>query len=172
MTTYTAKINTAQYARFCLKLGKRFLPTVKKGVLSGALRSLEVVRSNTENAPPASPNGSAGAVNNRDYLRAWKAQRTMNGAVIFNDMPYAGIIELGRRPGARMPPSRLLVPWLKRKLHMSDSEAAGAAFVVARAIAKRGLEGRHVLEASIPDIVKFVDEEIGNELQKECAKAP
>lgn len=172
MTTYTAKINPRQYARFMEKLGRRFIPTVKKGVLSGALRSLEVVRSNTENCPPASPNGGVGAVDTRHYLRGWKAQRTSDGAVVFNNTPYAGVIELGRRPGARQPPSHVFVPWLKHKLHVPESAAKGIAFLVARAIAKRGLEGRHILDASLPDIVKYVDVEITRELQKEWSKIP
>ena len=173
MTTYTAKVNTLQYAAFCARLGKRFLPAVKKGVLSGALRSLEVVRSNTEHAPPAcsgSTASSAGAVDTRHYLRGWKAQRTITGAVIFNDSPYAGVVELGRRPGSRPPPSHLLIPWVRRKMHLTESEAVGVAFVLSRAIGKRGQEPRRVLDMSIPDIVKFVDIEIGRELQKELAK--
>jgi hypothetical protein len=69
-----------------------------------------------------------------------------------------------------MPPKGTLEPWLRHKLHMTASEAQGAAFVVARAIAKRGLFGRHVLRSSIPDVLKAVDIEITNELQKECSK--
>lgn len=172
MTTYSAKINTLQYARFCAKLGASFMPTVHRGVFAGALRSLEIVRSNTETAPPACPNGSAGAVDTRHYLRGWKAQRTNSGAVIFNDTPYAGVIELGRRPGARPPPSKMLMPWLRHKLHLSESEAVGMAFVVARAIGRRGQAGRHVLDASVPDIVRYVYEEIGKALHKELARRP
>ena len=55
-------------------------------------------------------------------------------------------------------------------MHLTESEAVGVAFVLARAIGKRGQEPRRVLDMSIPDIVKFVDIEIGRELQKELAK--
>lgn len=171
MTTFTATISTSQYAGFMLKLKDRFMPAAKRGVLSGVLHSLEIVRSNTLNCAPASPYGSAGAFNIGVYWRGWRAGPTSRGAVIYNDVPYAPIIELGRRPG-RMPPRKAIAPWLKRKLHLSDKEAEGMAFVVARAIGKRGLEGRHVLEASIPDIVKRVEDGIDAELRKELARRP
>ena len=172
MTTLNVKLTVSQYASAMRKLGKTFLPTVKRGVLSGALHSLEVVRSNTQHCPPASPNGSAGAVNLGVFYRGWRAARTEGGAVIFNDTPYASVIERGRRPGARPPPSAVLIPWLRRKAHMTEAEAKRLAFVVARAIGRRGQEGRFILEASEPNIIERVHAGILSELDKEIAKKP
>lgn len=101
---------------------------------------------------------AAGAVDTANYRRRWKtsmAQR--NGrpaAVISNDAPYAGVIEYGRRAGAKAPPRDVLVPWVRRKLGVPTKEAKSVAFLIARAIKRRGLKPRHVLTAE-PQIELF-----------------
>lgn len=49
---------------------------------------------------------------------------------------HARVNEEGRRPGARQPPTSAILPWLAR--HGIPAEAA---FVVARAIGRRGIPG-------------------------------
>ncbi|MFP4245398.1 MAG: HK97 gp10 family phage protein [Ectothiorhodospira sp.] len=52
-------------------------------------------------------------------------------------------VELGRRPGGRMPPPRALADWAMTKLRISDrTERARAGFLIARAIQRRGIEPR------------------------------
>tara|TARA_Y100000310_G_scaffold230865_1_gene233407 strand:- start:4342 stop:4851 length:510 start_codon:yes stop_codon:yes gene_type:complete len=48
---------------------------------------------------------------------------------------YGAYVEFGRRPGSSPPPARALLPWMKR-----HGIPATAAFVIARAIAKRGIK--------------------------------
>lgn len=45
----------------------------------------------------------------------------------------------GRRPGARMPPIKPLQRWARRKLGVPAKEARGVAFLIARAIQRRGI---------------------------------
>lgn len=55
---------------------------------------------------------------------------------------YAGVVELGRRAGARMPPQSPIVKWLMVKKGLSKEEASRAAFMVRYTISKRGLPAR------------------------------
>lgn len=58
-------------------------------------------------------------------------------------LEYFKVQEFGRRAGRRMPPPRALLGWLRR--HGIDPRAA---FVVARAIGRRGLKGRFYMKAA------------------------
>jgi hypothetical protein len=123
--------------------------------LDRALRALQVtartrgVRIVQDQVRRASPP----PVNTEAYRQAWKAADLERGAVIYNALPYAAVIEHGRRPGARMPPVSALVPWVMRKLKVKGEGAArGIAFVIARRIAQRGLPARGILAAAKPAI--------------------
>jgi hypothetical protein len=96
--------------------------------------------------------GKYAPINLGNYLRGWQAKDTEDGAVLFNDVPYADIIESGRRPNRRMPPTRVIEEWLEQKLRgrvknrgKRRAQAKSLAFVVARAIGKRGLPGKHIM---------------------------
>lgn len=58
------------------------------------------------------------------------------GPSVDNDL-LGGVLEFGRRPGARMPPAGVLLPWMARHGIPEDRE-----FVVRRAIGRRGLQGQ------------------------------
>ena len=57
---------------------------------------------------------------------------------------YADVIERGRRPGATMPPPDALATWVARKMGSGVSP-----YVVARAIGRKGIQGRHMLERAV-----------------------
>lgn len=54
-----------------------------------------------------------------------------------NEQLYFQVQEVGRRAGAPPPPSSALLPWMRRK-----GIDPSLAFVIARAIGRRGLKGR------------------------------
>lgn len=96
--------------------------------------------------------GRYAPINTHAYLEAWQTRKTETGAVVFNDSPYASIIEKGRRRGARMPPVKVIAEWLDQKLRGRIRNRAkrlkqvrGIAFVVARAIGRRGLPAKHIM---------------------------
>ena len=64
-------------------------------------------------------------------------------ARIFSNKAYAKPVEFGRRKGARMPPPNALRGWARRKLGNPN-----LAFVLARAIARRGIKGRFFMKAA------------------------
>lgn len=95
------------------------------------------------------------------YRRSFRFEDIPGGAVAYNSAPYASIIELGRRPG-KFPPISVIMQWVRRKKigmaagprakgsaagrRLNDREVRRMAFVIARAIAKRGLPARMILE--------------------------
>jgi hypothetical protein len=59
---------------------------------------------------------------------------------------YPAVMEFGRRPGAKMPPPRALERWVHLVLKVPAAEVKGVAYLVARAIARKGIKGKRFLE--------------------------
>jgi phage gpG-like protein len=57
---------------------------------------------------------------------------------------YGAVVEFGRKAGARMPPPSALIPWIRR--HGGSGNPEAAAFLLARAIAKRGIQPRSYMQ--------------------------
>lgn len=64
-----------------------------------------------------------------------------------SNLPYAPVMNFGRRAGAPPPPTGPIAAWLKSK--GGDPRAA---FVVARAIGRRGIPGDFFLTGSLKDL--------------------
>lgn len=147
------------------KLGAGVKVAAAKGIQRGAFRVQATLQQLTGQAPPANPNGigTGGAVNTGFYKKAWKIQMLPDGARVFNAATYAGIIDFGRRPG-KFPPKEVIVRWIQRRLQKPEKEARKMAFVVQRAIAKRGLLARRVLSGNVPMLKQIWAEELTKEL--------
>lgn len=63
-------------------------------------------------------------------------------ARVYSPLGYAPVMEYGRAPGSAMPPPDALAGWAKR-----HGIPASALFVLARAIARRGIKGRFFMKA-------------------------
>lgn len=61
---------------------------------------------------------------------------------VYSLLVYAPVMERGRRPGAKMPPPSALEGWARRHGFQ------GSLFVLARAIARRGIKGRFFMRAA------------------------
>lgn len=149
------------WAEWQAKLGKKFLKAVTRGLTSGGMRAVAHLQNETSRV---------GAFYNGGFKRGWKSQLVRSPALgvrVFNSMPYAAVVEEGRRPGARQPPTDVLVPWVRRKLGVSRKEAKGVAFVVARAIGVRGIPGKHILKTANNLIAKMILQEVEAELKVE-----
>lgn len=66
-------------------------------------------------------------------------------AALVNPTVYHDIREDGRRPG-RMPPVDALIPWVGTVLGVPIEDRRSVAYVVARAIGRRGYTGAHMIE--------------------------
>lgn len=67
-------------------------------------------------------------------------QRTSIVGEMFTPLIYGWPVERGRRPG-KMPPVDAIKLWARRKLGLSGDELEQAAFLIARAIGRRGTDG-------------------------------
>jgi phage gpG-like protein len=68
-------------------------------------------------------------------------------AVIGSALPYAAAVEEGRRAGARQPPLEALEGWASRRGVDPD-----VLYVIARAIGRRGIEGRMFLRRAYESV--------------------
>ena len=64
--------------------------------------------------------------------------------IVGTPLEYGEVVELGRRPGARMPPVAPIALWAQRKLGVDADEAESVGFAIARKIAVHGFEGAHM----------------------------
>jgi len=165
------KLSLKDFRQYVKKLNKNLTGhegAVVRGVHSGLYRAITVVQRAAEQAPPASPNGSVGAVNTGAYRQAWQVETTRYGGRIWNSKAYSGVIEYGRRAGSKAPPYREIELWARRKLGLSAEEAKRASYPIAKAIAKRGLSARKVLTSSRTEseILRVVMEEIKREVKE------
>jgi hypothetical protein len=100
-------------------------------------------------------------VDRATYKQRFKATRTREGATLANDAPHASVIEFGRRPGARQPPTAAILGWVRRKLGKRGADAQTTAFLIARAIGRRGLPAHAVFRRHlIPKLNKWYAAEL------------
>ena len=148
----TGVLTMAEYATHTARMRDGFMPAARRGLKAGAQAARAVLVRESD---------AAGAVNYGTYRRAWTATVITDDKIhLENACGYGGIIEGGRRAGARTPPRAALAAWAMRKLHLDASQAKTAGFLIARAIAKRGLKPRRVMASAIPKIVKITRAEI------------
>ena len=172
MPSTTIRIGLEQAGAAVRALGTRSIEAAKRAALVTAYRAQAATIRATGQASPANPSGlgTGGAVNTGHYKRSWKVEALPDGARLYNDAPYAAVIEYGRRPGARHPPLAAIRDWAMRRLGLSQEQAQRAAFPIARAIAKRGLLPRQVLTQQLPAITEWLREAVETELAKELKK--
>ena len=85
----------------------------------------------------------------------YKVKRLGDGAMIYNPVKYSPIVNFGRRPG-KMPPIDAIADWVIRKGLVAKArgkakwdqrrEAVQIAWLIARKIAAKGIEGKHILD--------------------------
>jgi hypothetical protein len=149
-------------------LGNNYMPTLMKGILSGAMRCIPFLKKRTDEAVPASATGVQGAVNYGRYKMGWRAVRIPEGAKVYNQTPYAGIIEYGRRP--KYPGKEgvnALHRWVQRKFSLSEYEAKPIARAIAWRLRKQALRPRLVMTGDLQKMVELVTKEVEFELDHE-----
>lgn len=79
----------------------------------------------------------------------------------FNPLIYAPAVEYGRRPGKR-PPVGPIELWVNRRLGIGGKEGRQVAYLIARAIGRRGTKGARMAEKGFnqtePIIIRLYDE--------------
>lgn len=166
----TIVLDAKEFAKYHKTLSTGFERAALRGLRSGAARAVAYLVQRTRNAPSADPGGkgTGGAVNTGEFIRAWRVMNMAEGARIMNERPYSWIIEKGRRAGATAPPQAPIIRWAQLRLGKTRKEAKALAYVIARAIKRRGLLGRFILTADEAKtmILKLVREETVRELER------
>ena len=75
---------------------------------------------------------------------------------VFSTLAHAPVMELGRRPGARPPPSAALERW--GQLVLGES---GLGFILARSIGKKGIEGHFFFDKAFHKNTGNIDDLFG-----------
>jgi hypothetical protein len=126
-----------------------------RAVVKSARDALALFQRGTHTAIAASPNGGPpGAIAFGSFLKGWHVYGFAPGDVhVQNRESNAVFVEGGRRPG-KPPPISALLPWVRLKLApANEAQARMKAFLVARAIGKRGLRGREIMKRALPEVV-------------------
>lgn len=148
--------------------GPAMRKAASKGLYSAAVRSVQLIQ--TEAIARASPS----PVDKGIYRAGWRAEKDGDGAVIFNSVPWAGLVERGV-PAANVVASRRAVEaiadWAVRKLGVQRERAAGVAFGILRSLKRRGIfrrgEGLRILETFTKDRLPGI---IAEEVRRELAR--
>jgi hypothetical protein len=154
-------VTLAEAARRKKLLAQRFWPTVMRGVKVGALRM---------RAHMVQASRDAGVLNTGAYARGWKADVLARSVLVYNQTPYSGVIEEGRRPGRRQPPTKVIEPWVRRKLGLRGGEAKSVAFLVARKIGRVGIPGKHVLSRQTARLGELLRDEVNDSIRLELRR--
>ena len=92
---------------------------------------------------------------------SWRAERTEDGAVVFSDCPYAGIVELGARPHpVSVEGQEAIARWAMRKLGVDEKEAKSIAFLIARKISKEGQKPTFLVQDQLPKAIAYYRQEL------------
>lgn len=90
--------------------------------------------------------------------------------VVGTSLRYAVPVELGRRPGQRMPPVQALQDWAEVRLGVSSEESRGVAWAIARRIAVEGTEGAHMFRAGTRAVAGAVEGILARGLDRVAAR--
>jgi hypothetical protein len=158
------------------RLGAAFGPAVRVGLTGAAVRSVATL---------ATASNRKGVRDTGRYLNGWAHSPAMSlGAAsavvrVFNDAPYSGVIELGRRPGRKMPwlrtvplESQPIYMWCIRQLGMTADEAEKAAWGIAASIGRKGIKGKFVLRDVKDKLAKDGAKEVSKALDQAIRRLP
>lgn len=153
--TRTVRIPISGFARYEKALGR----AMRQAVFSNSMRTAgKQVREYLE-----SETLKRQIFHRKNFVRGWRAVlgNPPSSTRVYNKMPYASVIEFGRRAGARRPPVDALVPWVRDKLGVRGKEVRSVAFLVARKIGVKGIKARPVIrdpkvQAKVSKIVTSV----------------
>jgi len=95
---------------------------------------------------------------------------TITGSVFSQDDPIkVAVIEEGRRPG-RFPPVGVITRWVQLVIRPPANKLRQVAYLVGRAIAERGIAGKHVFQRSFTETEPEVQRILGDEFPAALAK--
>lgn len=118
------------------------------------------------------PIGASGNLKGSIFTEIKGENPSVLRGVVASRVPYAGYVEFGRRAGGAMPPWREGSPlyrWVVRNLESRGGDFESVAFLVARAIARRGIPERRMFARAFEENQRRIDGRI-RELLDEIAR--
>lgn len=91
--------------------------------------------------------------------RSIVSQRRGLMAEVTSSLAYAGVMELGRRPGAAPPPQQALAGWARRH------GFTGSLYVLARSIGRKGIVGRRYFERAANQTIAYLPNLVNGALE-------
>jgi hypothetical protein len=147
-----------EFQRYSLLAGPRMITAGRRALIKASPALLTAVFDSiqrTKGVAPSTRSMNMPAIASGRYRQSWKIGLPyMSGPKevsmrMHARSEYAGVIEFGRRVGAKMPPSSAIDRWLQAKgiaVGLSPSARRRFIFYIRRAISRRGLlPGRRVL---------------------------
>lgn len=144
-------------------------PNVARQALRrAARRALPVIADTIARVRPHKPQDTG------HYTARWTTEPMPDGALIYNPLMYAKVVETGRSPhpdamaaggvgpGAKWPPRDEIERWVRRKFRGSLTIASGVAAGFARAGGRR-VNRRDLVERTVRSLVFLVRRKIGTQ---------
>jgi len=125
-----------------------------------------------DRTPQGASGAQGGLINSIKYDIPGKGTPIVKG-IIATKQKYGEVIEKGRAAGKGMPID-VLIPWLRKKLGITDEkELARANFLIRRKIMAKGFEGAHMFEKALNENLSKVEaifKEAGFDMIKELSE--
>jgi hypothetical protein len=103
------------------------------------------------------PKGVGGAAGRLGSIQGEVVMTGMTAAAVMGSpLEYAPVVEMGRRPGQRMPPVAPIALWARRKLGVGADEATSVGFAIAHKIAEEGFAGAHMFEKALKEADRWI----------------
>lgn len=125
----------------------RKYPEISKNVrISKLTEALMLLEAEVEKGTPY----GAGPIHLRDayHTKVNVAGKKVIG-ILGNPLEHGEPVEMGTKP--HFPPIAPIQFWVEKKLHLEGKEAASVAFLIARAISRRGTKGAKMFETAFED---------------------
>lgn len=97
------------------------------------------------------------------FKNAWRVATGIGNALaeVYNDAPYAGILELGARPHKVSAEAREAIKrWAMRKLQLEEAEAEHAAWAIAKKIEAEGVKPHYIVRDLLRTAQRYLREEM------------
>lgn len=141
----------------------RQAPDIVGDELEKAMRkSVITISSNVKRETPVGVSGRLRSSIGDEVKRTNERVTGRVGTSITDEYPL--VMEFGRRPGARRPPSQRLERWVHLQMGVSTDQAPRAARYVARMISVRGIRGREMFRKGLESSLRAVEGYFGDAL--------
>lgn len=151
--TTNFSVRPQNHGKFMERVASSMRRNIKRALTECRSIALQGVQEATQSAPPASDNGDVGAVASGALKKGWTVTvdeptlylQVSNTASNPKGLAYAGFIEQDRAPGLKAPPRAAILLWLQQRYGTGDARSA---FLIARAIKRRGLRRRRIIQST------------------------